>query len=433
MKKQLHIFCAALLLTSCTGADLYNNKFTNPPQLTEMTETGKLLAALPAPKRQIPVVVYDFQDQTGQFRNNGLYTDYSSAVTKGGLSILTKALLDTGHGHWFTVAERNGLNDLIKERQIIRTMRSDYTRPDGSKLPDLPPLIYGGMLLEGSIVFYDSNVITGGAAAGYFGITGSTEYHRDIVTIYMRAVDINTGKVILAVNSSKTIFSYGANAGIVHYLSYNRLLEAETGYSVNEPSQIAVSQAIEAGLYSLIMEGAQRNLWSFSDEVAGKTAMGEYLKRKNASDDSVSASAESAPEPKPAPAAAAPAAPAAPVTPVAAVPAAPAPLPVPPAQAQPAAPAPQVVMAPFGRPTPPPGAARHVNANEVAQPAAPMPVPPPAPVVNTHAGSAQPVIVPAPAKAESWNSNGQSAQQTSDKRKKLQGNADAEQQQPALQ
>jgi curli production assembly/transport component CsgG len=283
MKKILFALCCSTLLSACSGRDLYDNAFVSEAQVTDTTRAGQLLAELPPPKRQLPVVVYDFQDQTGQFRNNGLYTDYSSAVTKGGLSILVKSLLDTSNGKWFTVAERNGLNDLIKERQIIRTERSSYTRPDGTHLPDLPALLYGGMLLEGGIIFYDSNVLSGGAAAGYFGITGSTEYHRDIVTVYLSAIDINTGKVILAVNSSKTVFSYALNAGVTHYLTFDRLFEAETGYTVNEPGQIAVRQAIETSLYSLIMEGAQQNLWSFADEAAGKQAIADYLGRKNAS------------------------------------------------------------------------------------------------------------------------------------------------------
>ena len=127
-------------------------------------------------------------------------------------------------------------------------MREEYTKPDGTPFEPLPPMIYGGMLLEGGIILYDSNVVTGGAAAGYFGITASTQYRRDIVSVYLRAVDINNGQTILSVNSSKTIFSLAVNAGLSHYLSYDRLLEAETGFTINEPSQFAVRQAIETAV-----------------------------------------------------------------------------------------------------------------------------------------------------------------------------------------
>ncbi len=278
------ILVSSLLLAGCSNYSMYNNNLIHEAQVTDTTQASRLLAGLPAPKQSLPVAVYDFQDQTGQFKYNDQFTDYSSAVTKGGLSVLIKALLDTGDGQWFVVAERGGLNDLLKERQIIRTMRSDYIRPDGTKLGNLPPLIYGGMLLEGGIVFYDSNTITGGAAAGYFGLSASTQYHRDIVTVYLRAVNISTGQIILAVNSSKTVFSYAVNAGVTRYLSIDKLLAMETGFSVNEPGQLAVRQAIETALYSLIMEGALRDTWRFADDTAGKEAIAEYLVRRDGKD-----------------------------------------------------------------------------------------------------------------------------------------------------
>lgn len=271
------LLLVSILLTGCSGEALYKNRGVTRAQVTDSTVVGKLLADLPEPQERIPVVVYDFQDQTGQFKANDNFADYSSAVTKGGVSVLIKTLLDTSKGRWFMVAERNSLDSLLKERQIIRSMREEYTGSDGKPLPMLPPLIYGGMILEGGIIFYDSNVLTGGAAAGYFGISGSTQYRRDLVTVYLRAVNINNGEVILAVNSSKTVFSYAVNAGLTRYLAYNKLLEAEAGYTVNEPSQLAVRQAIEASVYSLVMEGALKNMWAFKDEAAGKKAITHYL------------------------------------------------------------------------------------------------------------------------------------------------------------
>lgn len=275
------VLVTLLTLSACSYGQIFENKYVNDAQVTDTTKAGKILTSLPAPNRPIPAVVYEFQDQTGQFRANNSFSDYSSAVTKGGLAVLVKALMDTGNGRWFMVAERGGLDNLLKERQIIRTMRVDYARPDGTKLPDLPPLIYGGMMLEGGIIFYDSNILTGGAAAGYFGISGSTQYRRDIVTIYLRAVDINNGQVILAVTSSKTVFSYGVSASLLRYLSFDKLLEAEAGFTVNEPGQLAVRQAVETAVYSLVMEGALRNMWGFANPAEGKKAMDEYLVRRD--------------------------------------------------------------------------------------------------------------------------------------------------------
>ncbi len=278
--KHAVILLFAFLLNACSQQVFESAPFQEA-QVTDVTRAGEILAALPLPNRQIPVVVYDFQDQTGQFKFNDNFSDYSSAVTKGGLAVLVKALLDTGNGGWFLVSERGGINNLLKERQIIRTMRQEYTRPDGTKLPDLPPLLYGGLLLEGGIIFYDYNILTGGAAAGYFGISGSAQYRRDIITVYLRGIDINNGQVVIAVNSTKTVYSYAVNAGFVRFLTFDKLLEAETGFTANEPTQLAVRQAIETSVYSLIMEGAMRGMWGFNDRLAGEKAINEYIARRD--------------------------------------------------------------------------------------------------------------------------------------------------------
>jgi len=251
-------------------------------KVSDTTRSDEILKNLPLPAERIPVAVYDFQDQTGQFKESDTTTDYSSAVTKGGLAVLMNALSDAGRHKWFMVTERGGLKDLIQERQIITTMRNEYVDPHSPQpLPALPPLIYAGMMIEGGIIFYDSNVMTGGAAASYFSIGANTSYRRDIVTVYLRAVSVSTGEVLTSVTSSKTVFSYGAGANILHYFSFDRLLEAEAGFTVNEPSQLAVRQAIETGLYSLIMEGAIDHLWQFSDPEAGKKAVAEYIQRRD--------------------------------------------------------------------------------------------------------------------------------------------------------
>ncbi len=281
MKKLFLLSLLTLTLTGCARMGAFDNPMVSDAKVTDITRSGEILRDLPAPMQRVPVSVYEFQDQTGQFKANDKITDYSSAVTKGGLSVLTKALLDSGARKWFMVAERGGLKNLMQERAIVRAMRQDYADAHGQQLQNLPPLIYGGVLLEGGIVFYDSNVMTGGVGARYFGIGGSTEYRRDIVTVYLRATSVQNGEVLLSVTSSKTIFSYGLSASVSRYFSIDKLLEAEAGFTVNEPSQLAVRQAIETSVYSMIMEGALNGLWKFQDETAGKFAIAEYLKRRD--------------------------------------------------------------------------------------------------------------------------------------------------------
>ena len=44
------------------------------------------------------------------------------------------------------------------------------------------------------------------------------------------------------------------------------LIESETGYSVNEPTNYAVRAAIEAGIVQLVYEGKNKGLWKFKDK-----------------------------------------------------------------------------------------------------------------------------------------------------------------------
>jgi len=293
MKKIIALLAVAFLLNACSLDTLYDNKMVEAPHVTDQTRAGSILASLPAPPQKLAVVVYDFSDQTGQFKNNGQFTDYSSAVTKGGYSILVNALLATGNKSWFTVVERGGLKNLLQERQIINQTRQQYTTKDGQKLNPLPPMLYGGILIEGGIISYDSNVLTGGAGASYFGLSGNTQYHRDLVTVYLRAVNIQTGEVLSSVTSSKTVFSLLVDANFLRYLTFDKLLQTEAGFTVNEPTQIAVRQAIETALYSLVMEGAISNLWTFNDPAAGKVAINEYLERRDGKAPTVAAKPQS--------------------------------------------------------------------------------------------------------------------------------------------
>lgn len=282
-KKIFAAVVIASLLSACSQPSLNNNPLIEEAHIEERTRAGDILINLPPPSQKIAVSVYDFQDQTGQFKNNEKYTDYSSAVTKGGHAILTKALMDAGDQQWFDVAERGGLKNLLQERQIIKIMRSEYLGPNGSKLEPLPPLLYGGILLEGGIISYDSNVLTGGIGAMYLGIGGSTQYHRDLVSVYLRAVNVQTGRVMLAVTSSKTVYSTAVDANVLKYISFDKLFQAEAGFSINEPTNIAVRQAIETAVYAMIMEGARKNLWSFADSQAGQSALADYQKRLRSS------------------------------------------------------------------------------------------------------------------------------------------------------
>lgn len=276
------IVFTTLFLSGCAFRSFYDNPVVSEAHVTDKTRATDILMNLPEPERPIPAVVYEFLDQTGQFKNNGMYTDYSSAVTRGGYSILVKALLDSGEGKWFMLAERGALKNLLQERQIIKLARVEYNALNTDrKLPDLPPMLYGGTMIEGGIISYDSNVMSGGIGATYLGIGGATQYRRDLVTVYLRAVSIESGRVLLSVQSSKTIYSVSLDGTFMRYLTVGNLFQSEAGFAINEPVQFGVRQAIETAVYSLIMEGAIKHLWEFSDRSAGEQAIAKYIERRD--------------------------------------------------------------------------------------------------------------------------------------------------------
>ena len=193
LNHQLTLLIIALIGSSC------GSYFNQPVQqqearIGEVTPHTEKLKTLPLPKEPVVVGVYNFKDQTGQYKNVELGNSFSTAVSQGGTTMLIKALEDS---KWFTPIERENLQNLLNERNIIRSTRKDYqSNNTNDNQPNLPPLLYAGVLLEGGIVSYDTNIITGGMGARYFGVGASTQYREDRLTVYLRAVSTSNGKVL---------------------------------------------------------------------------------------------------------------------------------------------------------------------------------------------------------------------------------------------
>lgn len=240
------------------------------------TQTQTLLNQLPGPQRPVAIAVYGFTDQTGQFKPSATGQTLSRAVTQGASAMLVKALQDAGNRNWFTVVERERLDNLLKERQIIGEMRKRYLGEQEVDPNALPALLFAGVLLEGGIVGYDTNTVTGGAGAAFLGIGARTEYRQDNVTVYLRAVSVRTGEVLANVTASKTIASQALGASAFKFVAFRELLEAEAGITSNEPDQVALQQAIEKAVYGLVLEGVELDLWRFNDMAAAMPLLAAY-------------------------------------------------------------------------------------------------------------------------------------------------------------
>jgi curli production assembly/transport component CsgG len=215
------------------------------------------LPALDGPP--MTVAVYGFRDLTGQMKPNDRLAVFSKAVTQWSEVFLIKSLKDSHN--WFRVVERVGLDNLIKERQLIRNQREVY---EGKEAKPLKPLTVAGILIEGGIIGYDSNIRSGGNGARFLGIGGSQQYRVDEVTVSLRLVSISSGEVLQTTAVSKTIYSTAHNVGVLKFVDAGtRALELESGTALNEPTTYAVRVAIEQAVYEMIIDGQRKGLWNF--------------------------------------------------------------------------------------------------------------------------------------------------------------------------
>ncbi len=255
----LPILTLLALLSGCTVFDQERDKAlataSQPATLTSVSALHADLVNLPPPRGKIVAAVYGFRDQTGQYKPSP-DSSFSTAVTQGAGAMLIKSMTDS---KWFIPVEREGLQNILTERRIVRAL--DNT-PNGSNLAGLLP---ASILLEGGIISFESNVRTGGAGARYLGVGASEQYRTDQVTINLRAVDIRSGRILVSTSTTKGIYSYKLGADIFRFVSYQRLLEVEVGYTRNEPAQLCVQEAIDAALVHLIAQGIKDNHWALQN------------------------------------------------------------------------------------------------------------------------------------------------------------------------
>lgn len=248
----------SLSLASCSTSDLLRSD----PEISPTILVNEFKSMSPPVGSKVTVAVYSFTDKTGQRRVEENIASFSTAVTQGAEAFLIKALQDVGKGSWFTVLERTSVNNLIQERQLIRQSRETYqdTTP-------LRPLLFAGVLIEGGIIGYDANLLTGGAGARFLGIGAQTEYRSDEVTVSLRLVSVNTGEVILSVISTKTILSVAAGTNMFKFFDMGtKLAESEIGITENESVTYSIRSAIEAAVVEMIHEGERKGIWIRKEE-----------------------------------------------------------------------------------------------------------------------------------------------------------------------
>jgi curli production assembly/transport component CsgG len=261
MKKLLVIVSLSLALSGCAHVAMDLNR-EDPVALLPKENLVTKVPELDGPA--ITIAVYGFADKTGQMKPNDRLAVFSKAVTQGAEVFLIKSLQDANN--WFKVVERVGLDNLVKERQLIRNQREVY---EGKDAKPLKPMTVAGVLIEGGIIGYDSNIRSGGNGARFLGIGGSQQYRVDEIVISLRLISVNSGEVLLTNAVSKTIYSTQHNVGVLRFVDAGtKALELENGNALNEPTTYAVRVAIEQAVYDMIVAGERKGLWRYKKSTA---------------------------------------------------------------------------------------------------------------------------------------------------------------------
>jgi len=261
--QRLYLCLLVTLLSNCAvishNEDLVLSKKIQSPDILELQ--SEELKNLPAASVMPTVAIYpnSFKDLTGQRRSNSTFALFSTAITQAPEAFLIRALKHTSGGEFFRVVERVGLDDLTKERQLIRSTRKEFKEDNKMK-----PLLFAGLLIQGGVISYEANLKSGGAGARYLGVGNSKQYREDTITISLRLVSVSTGEVLTETLVSKSIISTSISQDIFRFIETGtELVEIEGGVSENESVSIALQKAIETGVLNIIKIGIERGYWRY--------------------------------------------------------------------------------------------------------------------------------------------------------------------------
>lgn len=286
----LLLIAAAMLLSGCSLSQKAGQLagVEHKPQPAKTAMQRELDDVPPPAKGRLTVAVYSFADKTGQRKQVPGIASFSTAVTQGADALLIRALQDVGHGLWFEVVERGNIDSLTKERLIITQMRQAY---EGNSAQKLMPLTFAGIILEGGIIGFDTGTESGGSGYNFLGIGPTTQYSKDVVTVSLRAISVNTGKILATVTVTKIVYSTSDTIAVFksvdprggsilsQVLANNTgsnsptagIFQAETGIVINEATTLALKSTIESAVVELIKEGERRGVWDYRATVEGAT------------------------------------------------------------------------------------------------------------------------------------------------------------------
>jgi curli production assembly/transport component CsgG len=129
------------------------------------------------------------------------------------------------------------------------------------------PLLFAGVIFEGAVIGYDTNIKTGGIGARYLSIGASKQYRIDNIVISLRMVSVVTGEVLIEVLVTKSIYSYGQSQDVFKFIEAGtELVELEGGNTENEGVTLALQRAVETAVVEIVQKGYDKGFWILQEE-----------------------------------------------------------------------------------------------------------------------------------------------------------------------
>lgn len=210
-----------------------------------ITTATELLESLPEPEEKIKIAVYDIEDKTGQYKENGNVT-YSRAVTQGATEMLITALM---RSRQFIVKDRLEFQHVLNELNL--KAQKSLNGEGNSKASLLDGAEY---IIEGAITEYDVDRNTGGIGLKIAGKGASKEYAKASCAIDLRVTDITTGEVVWAKSLKKEILGEKIDVAVFSFMGEN-IVEFETGKGEQQAINLVVRTLLEEAVYKLAQSG----------------------------------------------------------------------------------------------------------------------------------------------------------------------------------
>jgi curli biogenesis system outer membrane secretion channel CsgG len=222
-------------------------------------------------ERRIVEVALDDQKNRTQVMNNFVNKikeriekqkkkDNSPDLLKNNNDVLPESgAVEPGKGSGILANPNNQMaNGLMGKQPNPPTMQDIPALPSQMYIPPLNPSEY---IIEGGIIGYDSDVVTSGAGLKIMNIGGFGEVRKDTVSVNMRLVNVNTGRVVLSTTLTKGIFSQKLQGSGMGYVSIDRILEAEGGIGYNEPVFEALNLTIQSAVLDIVKKAQSQGIW----------------------------------------------------------------------------------------------------------------------------------------------------------------------------